>query len=161
MATHEVVDSLGVQLRCLIVDDNALFRESSADLLRRQGLDVVGVASSSAQAIQPVAELGPDVRLVDIELGGEDGLELTPAAERHVGPAHQGDLVSTHSEDGLAHLIATSPALGFIAKTRLSAQANSAILGVLANLTAKLPGRFVQNSSAPIASAIAAPCVLA
>ena len=30
---------------CVIVDDNSLFLESAADLLRREGLDVVGVAS--------------------------------------------------------------------------------------------------------------------
>jgi len=32
-------------------------------------------------------------------------------------------LVSTHAEEDLAHLIEGSPALGFIAKARLSAQA--------------------------------------
>jgi DNA-binding NarL/FixJ family response regulator len=85
-------------------------------------LDVVGVASNSAQAIQLVSELRPDVTLVDIDLGDEDGLELTrqlsdtPAAPKVI-------LVSTHSEDDLAHLIAASPALGFVPKTRLSAQA--------------------------------------
>jgi DNA-binding NarL/FixJ family response regulator len=122
-ATHEVVDALGVQLRCLIVDDSALFRESSADLLRREGLDVVGVASNSAQAIQLVAELRPDVILVDIELGGEDGLELTRQLSDTSGLHSQVILVSTHSEDDLAHLIESSPALGFVPKTRLSAQA--------------------------------------
>ena len=71
-----VGDPLGVPLRCLIVDDNSLFLEGSADLLRREGLDVVGVASNSAQAIQLVSELRPDVTLVDIDLGEEDGLEL-------------------------------------------------------------------------------------
>jgi DNA-binding NarL/FixJ family response regulator len=112
-----------VPLRCLIVDDNSLFLEGSADLLRREGLDVVGVASNSDQAIQLVSELRPDVTLVDIDLGDEDGLELarqlsdTSAAHSNV------ILVSTHSEDDLAQLIAASPALGFVPKTRLSAQA--------------------------------------
>jgi hypothetical protein len=32
-------------------------------------------------------------------------------------------LISTHSEEDLAHLIAATPALGFVPKTRLSAQA--------------------------------------
>ena len=63
-------------MRCLIVDDNSLFLEGAADLLRREGLDVVGVASNSAEAIRLVTELRPDVTLVDIDLGDEDGFEL-------------------------------------------------------------------------------------
>jgi DNA-binding NarL/FixJ family response regulator len=117
-----VGDPLGVALRCLIVDDNSLFLEGSADLLRREGLDVVGVASNSAQAIQLVSELRPDVTLVDIDLGDEDGLELTRQLS-DTSAAPKVILVSTHSEDDLAGLIAGSPALGFVPKTRLSAQA--------------------------------------
>ena len=118
---HVVGNPSRVPLRCLIVDDNSLFLEGSADLLRREGLDVVGVASNTAQAIQLVSELRPDVTLVDIDLGDEDGLELT--RQLSDTSAAKVILVSTHSEDDLAHLIAASPALGFVAKTRLSAQA--------------------------------------
>jgi two-component system nitrate/nitrite response regulator NarL len=114
-----MVDPSKVTLRCLIVDDNALFLEGAAALLRREGLDVVGVASDSAEAIQLASELRPDVTLVDIDLGDEDGLELA----RRLGDTSKVILISTHSEDDLAHLITTSPALGFVPKTRLSAQA--------------------------------------
>jgi DNA-binding NarL/FixJ family response regulator len=116
-------DAWGVPLRCLIVDDNSLFLEGSADLLRREGVDVVGVASTSAEAIRLVMELRPDVTLVDIDLGDEDGLELTRRLT-DISAAHSKViLVSTHSEDDLAQLIAASPAVGFVPKTRLSAQA--------------------------------------
>jgi DNA-binding NarL/FixJ family response regulator len=111
-----------VPVKCVIVDDNSLFLEGAVDLLTREGLDVVGVASDSAEAIRLVNELQPDVTLVDIDLGDEDGFEL--AQRLH---AISGDwkviLVSTHAEEDLAHLIERSPALGFIAKARLSAQA--------------------------------------
>ena len=114
-----MVDPSEVSLRCLIVDDNALFLEGAAALLRREGLDVIGVASNSAQAIQLVSELRPDVTLVDVDLGDEDGLELA----RRLSDTSRVILISTHLEDDLAHLIAMSPALGFVPKTRLSAQA--------------------------------------
>jgi DNA-binding NarL/FixJ family response regulator len=108
--------------RCVIVDDNALFLEGAADLLQREGLEVVGVASNSAEAIRLVTELRPDVVLVDIELGDEDGFEL--AQRLHgISGASKVILVSTHAEEDLAQLIEGSPALGFIAKARLSAQA--------------------------------------
>jgi DNA-binding NarL/FixJ family response regulator len=118
-----MVDPSEVALRCLIVDDNALFLEGAAALLRREGLDVIGVASNSAQAIQLVSELRPDVTLVDIDLGDEDGLEVARRLSDTSAVHSQVILISTHSEDDLAHLIAMSPALGFVPKTRLSAQA--------------------------------------
>jgi DNA-binding NarL/FixJ family response regulator len=114
-----MVDPSKVALSCLIVDDNALFLEGATGLLKREGLDVVGVASNSAEAIQLAVELRPDVTLVDIDLGDEDGLELA----RRLSETSKVILISTHSADDLAHLITTSPALGFVPKTRLSAQA--------------------------------------
>ena len=109
-------------MRCVIVDDNPLFLEGAVDLLTREGLDVVGTASDSAEAIRLVTELHPDVTLVDIELGDEDGFELAQRLHTISG-ASKVILVSTHAEEDLAHLIERSPALGFIPKTRLSAQA--------------------------------------
>jgi DNA-binding NarL/FixJ family response regulator len=109
-------------VRCVIVDDSSLFLEGAAELLGREGLDVVGVASNSAEAIRLVRELQPDVTLVDIDLGDEDGFELAQRLHAMSG-ASQVILVSTHAEQDLAYLIEQSPALGFIAKARLSAQA--------------------------------------
>jgi DNA-binding NarL/FixJ family response regulator len=112
-----------VPMRCVIVDDNSLFLEGAADLLRREGLDVVGVASNSAEAIRLVMELRPDVTLVDIDLGDEDGFELTQRLNDISAAASKVILVSTHAEADLAQLIAASPAVGFVSKARLSAQA--------------------------------------
>jgi DNA-binding NarL/FixJ family response regulator len=112
-----------VPVRCVIVDDNPLFLEGAVDLLTREGLDVVGVASDSTAAIRLVTELRPDVTLVDVDLGDEDGFELAQQLDDVSAVPSKVILVSTHAEEDLAHLIERSPALGFIAKTRLSAQA--------------------------------------
>ena len=117
-----IVDAYGVRVRCVIVDDSPLFLEGATDLLEREGLEVVGAASNSAEAIRLVEELRPDVTLVDVDLGDEDGFELA----RRLGensPRTRVILVSTHSEEDLAHLIAMSPAIGFVSKARLSAEA--------------------------------------
>ena len=68
--------------RCLIVDDNAGFRDAARSLLEREAIEVVGVASNSAEAHAHVAELRPDVVLVDIDLGAESGFELARALAR-------------------------------------------------------------------------------
>jgi DNA-binding NarL/FixJ family response regulator len=111
-----------VPVKCVIVDDNSLFLEGAAELLGREGMDVVGVASNIAEAIRLVTELRPDVTLVDIDLGDEDGFELAQRLN-DISGASRVILVSTHAEEDLTHLIERSPALGFVAKARLSAQA--------------------------------------
>jgi DNA-binding NarL/FixJ family response regulator len=112
-----------VPVRCVIVDDNSAFLEGAVDLLTREGLDVVGVAPDSSEAIRLVTELRPDVTLVDIDLGGEDGFELARQLSDNAASSSKVILISTHAEEDLTHLIERSPALGFIAKARLSAQA--------------------------------------
>ena len=109
-------------IRCLIVDDNASFRQEMHGLLEEQGIEVVGVAGSGADALQQIAELQPDVALIDIDLGGESGLTL--ARRVHVTaarPVPHVILISTYDETRFADLIEQSPALGFLSKTDLSA----------------------------------------
>jgi two-component system, NarL family, nitrate/nitrite response regulator NarL len=110
-----------VALRCLIVDDNSGFRDAARSLLEREEIEVVGMASNSAEARSRVAELHPDVVLVDIALGGESGFELSRALAREGGPKLI--LISTVPEVDFADLIAESPAVGFIGKSELSARA--------------------------------------
>ena len=108
-------------LRCLIVDDNPHFLEAARVLLEREGAEVVGVASTGAEAIERIQELSPDVTLLDIDLGGESGFEV--ARRLHQQAASPVILISTYAEEDYADLIAASPALGFLAKSALSASA--------------------------------------
>src|SRR4051794_26866523 len=112
-----------MRLRCLIVDDNASFREEMRGLLGEEGLDVVGGAGSPADAHRQIAELRPDVALIDIDLGGESGLELARQLREHPGqravPHPHLILISTHDEADYADLIEASSAIGFLAKIDL------------------------------------------
>jgi len=54
-------------MRCLIVDDSRRFLEAARGLLLREGVTVVGTASSAAEAGALIKDLRPDVVLVDIE----------------------------------------------------------------------------------------------
>jgi CheY-like chemotaxis protein len=111
-------------LRCLIVDDSPRFLDAARGHLERQGITVVGVASNTAEALQRVEELRPDVTLLDIDLGGESGLELARSLHGQAGQASAPViLISTHAEQDYAELIAASPAIGFLPKTALSADA--------------------------------------
>jgi CheY-like chemotaxis protein len=107
-----------VSLRCLIVDDNPEFLQAAARLLGPQGIEIVGVASSGAEGVLRAHELAPEVVLLDIKLGDEDGFEFVEQFD-----ALPVILISTYAERDFADLIAASPALGFVSKTRLSGAA--------------------------------------
>jgi DNA-binding NarL/FixJ family response regulator len=108
----------------LIVDDSRLFLEAARGLLEQEGLRVVGVAATSAEALRQAEELQPEVVLVDIMLGGESGFEL---ARRLAGHRRDGGpaviLISTLPEADFAGPIAQSPAAGYLPKRELSADA--------------------------------------
>jgi DNA-binding NarL/FixJ family response regulator len=111
-------------LRCLIVDDSPHFLDAARGLLERQGIRVVGVASTSAEALQQATQLRPDIALLDINLGGESGFDLARRLSREASLARtRMILISTYAEQDYTDLIATSPVVGFLPKTALSADA--------------------------------------
>jgi CheY-like chemotaxis protein len=113
-----------VTLSCLLVDDSSRFLEAASKLLVRQGVAVAGVASTSAEAVQRVRELEPDVTIVDVDLNGESGFDLAWQLAATSGePPTRTILTSTHSESDLAELIAVTPVLGFTTKDELSGDA--------------------------------------
>ncbi|GAA4517530.1 response regulator transcription factor [Actinoallomurus oryzae] len=118
-----------MDVRCLIVDDNERFLQVACDLLKRDGIAVVGVATCSADAFRQAERLRPDVALVDIMLGDEHGFDLANALAQAPRPPRV-ILISTYVETDFAELIAASPAIGFLSKTRLS---GSAIRNLLTN----------------------------
>jgi CheY-like chemotaxis protein len=111
-------------LRALIIDDNGHFLGAARDLLEREGVEVVAVGSTGAEAVQLAAELRPDVTLVDIDLGEESGFDVARMLmqdDTH-GNISTVVLISTHAEKDFADLIASSPAVGFVSKSDLSAR---------------------------------------
>jgi CheY-like chemotaxis protein len=111
-----------MRLRCLIVDDNEAFLASASRLLESQGVEVVGCTTSSAEALRLAATLSPSVVLVDVQLGEEDGLDLARRldAQPEAAPVV---LISTRSADEVLELLDDSPAIGFLAKKALGAEA--------------------------------------
>jgi CheY-like chemotaxis protein len=125
-AVMNAVEDIGITvprlrpLRCVIVDDNRVIAEIAANLLGRDGITVVGMASKIAEALGCVAALKPDVTVVDVHLGRESGLEL---AEQLASVASPVILTSTNSAQEFADMITESAALGFVSKFDLSPSA--------------------------------------
>ena len=115
-----------VLMRCLLVDDNRAFLETARGILEAQGVTVAGIASSTAEALQQADALRPDVAVVDIGLGTENGFDL---ARDLVVYGISVIMTSTSAEADYADLVAESPAAGFLPKAELSAARIRLLLG--------------------------------
>ena len=116
-------------LRCLLVDDNDAFLETASLLLEREGLTVVAVASSIADALRQAGAVRPDLILVDIGLGDESGFTLARLLARDGQSGADVILISTGAEADYREMIDDSPVAGFLAKSELSVRGISRILG--------------------------------
>jgi CheY-like chemotaxis protein len=113
--------------RCLIVDDNDVYLSEARKLLQRQGMSVVGVASTSSDALAIAESERPDIALVDVDLGAESGLDVAHALAACQDPVPV-ILISAYAENDLRELLADSPAVGFLSKSVLSRAAIDSLL---------------------------------
>lgn len=119
-----LVKLIDMAISCLIVDDNRPYLEAARVLLEREGLTVASVATTGKEALRQAKALHPDVVLVDISLGEENGFDLARQLVEHgVGADATVVMISTRAEEDVADLLAESPAAGFVPKAELSAAA--------------------------------------
>lgn len=116
-------------LRCVIVDDNDRLIEAIVAMLARADFDMVGVARGTTEALRLVAEMRPDVALIDLFLDHESGIDLIEEIIRY-GLAERTCtiLMSTCDEDDLHEFFRMSRADGYLLKIQLSADAIRDIL---------------------------------
>ena len=117
-----------VSWRCLIVDDNPVYLGEARDLLQRQGMKIVGIASTGGDALAIAASSRPDIALVDVDLGAESGLDVARALAMSNDPVLV-ILISAYAEKDLRELLDDSPAVGFLPKSLVSRGAIDDLLG--------------------------------
>jgi DNA-binding NarL/FixJ family response regulator len=118
------------QIRILIADDHAPFREGlHALLLAAPDCEVIGEAATGEEAVSLAAALQPDVILMDINMPGINGIEAT----RHIlyTSPHISILVLTMFDDDDSVFAALrAGARGYLLKGALKAEILRAIRGV-------------------------------
>ena len=105
-----------IKRRVMIVDDHPIFRDGISQLINHQpDLHVCGGVSSAAQALSSVAELKPDMLVVDISINGTNGIELIKSIRAQY-PALPALMLSSHDENIYAERALRAGARGYIMK---------------------------------------------
>jgi DNA-binding NarL/FixJ family response regulator len=106
-------------VRVMVVDDQRPFREAARAVLERvRGFHVVAEAESGEEAIELVAGADPHLVLMDINMGGIDGIEATRRLT-NLSPSALVVLVSTYQLDDLPPSAHTCGARAYLNKDDL------------------------------------------
>jgi DNA-binding NarL/FixJ family response regulator len=116
-------------LKLFLVDDSTYFLGAARALLEREGFSVVGVASTSSDALLRCDELRPDITLVDVDLGDESGFDLVRRLAEASGERKlRAILISAYPEEDIVDLLVGNPAIGFLSKSDISRVSIEALL---------------------------------
>lgn len=103
-------------IRVMLVDDHSLIREGLKKLLSLEmDLAIVGEAQNGEEVMQKAQELRPDVILMDINLPGKNGIELTGELKEKL-PEIKVLVLTVDTEQIHVHKIIKAGALGYLLK---------------------------------------------
>ena len=103
----------------LIVDDHPVLRRGLAGLIESEpDLAVCGEAANCGAALDAIQETEPDLVIVDLALGGRNGLDLVKDMQRH-HPKIPALVLSMHDEAVYAERSLRAGARGYITKQQL------------------------------------------
>src|SRR5688572_7116317 len=120
------------KITVLLVDDHALVRRGFRRLLEDDpGIKVVGEGSNGEEAIQLMAELKPQVIVMDAAMPGTGGLEATrKILAKHPKAAIL--MLSMHSEETLVRQALNAGARGYVLKNALELDLAAAVKRIAA-----------------------------
>lgn len=114
-------------IRVIIADDHELIREGIKKIVRHStDLKVVGEAADLKQAIALIAQVRPDVAVLDISLPDYDGLDGLAELRRHF-PELRIVMLSMHPEERYALAALRAGALGYVSKATAAAELVDAV----------------------------------
>ncbi|ATB38257.1 DNA-binding response regulator [Cystobacter fuscus] len=133
-------------IRIVLADDHTLVREGIRSLLEfTPDLRIVGEAADGNEALRLVAELDPDVVLMDVRMPRMSGLEALRALRR-TDPHRRVVLLTTFDEDSVLREALRVGVQGFLLKDVTRDQLAEALHRVAAGETLPLPGLHGQVS---------------
>lgn len=117
--------------RILIVDDHPILRMGMRELLNQEeGFEVCGIAENISSARKAIAENTPDLAIIDISLGGDNGLDLVKEMSeenRNIAVL----VLSMHDESVWAERAIRAGARGYIMKKEAAESIVSAVKNIM------------------------------
>ncbi|TXH67744.1 MAG: response regulator [Thiothrix sp.] len=138
--------------KILLIDDHTLFRAGLQDLLVRREINVVAAVGSGEEGIRKVAELSPDIVLLDMRMPNMDGLAVLRQLRKNHPTLKVIMLTTSTNENDLVEAL-RSGARGYLLKDIEPDQLVVALRDVLAGHTAVAPeltpvlARFVRGEN--------------
>jgi DNA-binding NarL/FixJ family response regulator len=121
--------------RLLVVDDHPILRRGLTALIESEpDLSVHAAVGTRAAALASMRESPPDLAIVDLSLGDEDGLDFIKEMKLRY-PKVPSLVLSVHDEAIYAERALSAGALGYVSKQQLDDTVLAAIRGVLAGET--------------------------
>jgi DNA-binding NarL/FixJ family response regulator len=154
-----LADPRPVAKRLLVVDDHPILRRGLTALIESEpGLAVHGAVSTCVAALDSMRESEPDLVIVDLALGDEDGLDLVKDIKTRY-PKIPSLVLSMHDEAVYAERALSAGALGYVTKQELDETVLQAIRNALAGeiymskaLQRRLAERYVGGRTLETAS---------
>ena len=127
-------------IRVVVADDQGMVRSGFSILLNAQpDIEVVGEAVNGKEAVDRVAELGPDVILMDVRMPVMDGLQATRAIAS-VDGAPRVLVLTTFDLDDYVYEALRAGASGFLLKDASAGELAEAVRVVAAGDALLAPG---------------------
>jgi DNA-binding NarL/FixJ family response regulator len=140
------------KVRVLLVDDHPVVRQGLARLINDEpDLVVCGEAESAGQALELAERLRPDVAVIDISLGGNDGLELLKDLRNRL-PQMTTLVLSMHDESLYAERVLRAGAKGYVTKQEAPEKVMTAIRRVLGGeiyVSEKMAAKLLKAMTGP------------
>jgi DNA-binding NarL/FixJ family response regulator len=132
----------------LVVDDHPLMRQGLALLInQQQDMQVCGEAEEAQAAMQAIAQLQPDIMILDISLKGPDGIELLKNI-RATDPDLPVLVLSMHDEAIYAERALRARANGYIMKQEATEKVLVAVRRILSGevyLSERMSNKMLQQ----------------
>ena len=126
-------------IRVMVVDDHPMWRDAVERDLQAAGFDVVGVAADGTQAIARFPAARPQVVVLDLQIPGPNGVEVTAQVLQH-DPSARVLILSASGEQADVLAAVKAGATGYLVKSASRTELIDAVRRVAAGDTVFTPG---------------------
>ena len=123
----------------MVVDDHPMWRDAVERDLQAAGFDVVGVAADGTQAIARFPAARPQVVVLDLQIPGPNGVEVTAQVLQH-DPSARVLILSASGEQADVLAAVKAGATGYLVKSASRTELIDAVRRVAAGDTVFTPG---------------------